>query len=374
MSLKVLTVDDSKTIRLIVTKAFKPYDCMVLEADNGMAGLAVATREKPDLILLDYTMPVMDGFEVLARLRSDAELKTIPVIMLTAEASRETVMKIAKLGVRDYLIKPFKGELLVERVGRVLTLQTKADAAQKARRYDDPISILVVDDKPAISGQIKSALGDTPWKVTAADQPGQALDICMEQGVDVVLASLTLPNDGAYMLFQNLRGYANTASIPVLGLCVKTAVADQARAQQAGFAGIITKPIDPGELKSKVSRILKLETSYKYFHQEESWLKLTLPNDIHPGVVHEVSKRLDDQLAATVDAGGNKLIVDLGQAEAATLQMIELVLAAIQACSKLAIRHAIVTSEAMVAQCRSFDEAQSWKFAHSFDEALALLQ
>ncbi len=95
MSIKILTVDDSKTIRLIVAKAFKPFDCMVLEADNGVVGLAVASREKPDVILLDYTMPVMDGFEVLARLRSDPDLKATPVIMLTAEAGRETVIKIA---------------------------------------------------------------------------------------------------------------------------------------------------------------------------------------------------------------------------------------------------------------------------------------
>ena len=63
MSIKILTVDDSKTIRLIVAKSFKPFDCTVLEADNGVVGLAVASREKPDIILLDYTMPVMDGFE-----------------------------------------------------------------------------------------------------------------------------------------------------------------------------------------------------------------------------------------------------------------------------------------------------------------------
>ncbi|HWC61194.1 MAG TPA: response regulator, partial [Verrucomicrobiae bacterium] len=61
MSIKILTVDDSKTIRQIVAKAFRLYDCNVLEAANGVLGLAVASREKPDVILLDYTMPVMDG-------------------------------------------------------------------------------------------------------------------------------------------------------------------------------------------------------------------------------------------------------------------------------------------------------------------------
>ncbi len=373
MSVKILTVDDSKTVRLIVAKAFKPFDCMVLEADNGVTGLAVASREKPDVILLDYTMPIMDGFEVLAGLRSDPDLKATPVIMLTAEAGRETVIKIAKLGVRDYLIKPFKGELLIERVSRVVDLKAKTAAVKRRKRYDDPISILVVDDKPAIAAQIRAGLADTPWKVNSADQAGQGLDSCMENGVDVVLASLSLPNDGAYMLFQNLRGYANTASIPVLGMSVRTAAAEQARAQQAGFAGIVTKPIDLVELKDRVCRTLSLETSYKYFQQRDGALALMLPKDFHAGVANEVSTYLDRQLAETVDAGGNKLIIELNSVEVASLPVIELAISAVQAATKLSLRYAIVSSEEIKDQCRKFEETQSWMFAGSFEQALALL-
>lgn len=76
MKPKILTVDDSKTIRLIVTKALKPFDVDVFEASNGVEGVAVAMREKPDLILLDLTMPIMDGSECLAKLKSHADLKT----------------------------------------------------------------------------------------------------------------------------------------------------------------------------------------------------------------------------------------------------------------------------------------------------------
>ena len=65
MALTVLTVDDSKTIRMIVKKAFRPYDCKVLDAENGVEGLAMANRERPDLIVLDITMPVMNGIEML---------------------------------------------------------------------------------------------------------------------------------------------------------------------------------------------------------------------------------------------------------------------------------------------------------------------
>ena len=374
MSIKILTIDDSRTIRLIVAKAFKPFDCMVLEAENGIIGLAVASREKPDIILLDYTMPVMDGFEVLARLRADPDLKTTPVIMLTAEAGRETVIKIAQLGVRDYLIKPFKGEVLVERVGRVLDLKTQKTVAKKNKRFDDPINILVVDDKPAIAAQVTAGLADTPWKVTSVDQYNQALENCMENEVDVVLAGLSLPNDGAFMLYQNLRSHANTASIPVLGMCVRTAAAEQARAQQTGFAGVINKPIDPAELKAKVCRTLALETSYKYFQERDGILALMLPKDFHPGVAQEVSAHLEGQLVDIVDAGGDKLIIDLNSVETASLPVVELVLNAIEAAGKLSLRCAVVGSEATKNQCRSFAETQAWLFAGTFEQALALLK
>ena len=78
MSAKILSVDDSRTIRLIVGKAFKPYECTVFEAGNGEEGLAAAAREKPDLIVLDVTMPIMDGVTMLTKLKEDETLKGFP--------------------------------------------------------------------------------------------------------------------------------------------------------------------------------------------------------------------------------------------------------------------------------------------------------
>lgn len=293
MSIKILTVDDSKTIRMIVAKELKPYDCTVLEAEDGAAALAIAKRDKPDLILLDYTMPVMDGFQTLARLRADAELKTTRVIMLTAEAGRDTVLKIASLGVRDYLIKPFKGEMLVERVLKVIPIKLKSEAPAQPERLDDPIRILVLDDKPAIVAQIRGALAGTPWRVTNADHADQAFESCLNPGTDIVLASLSLPNDGVYVLYQKLRGQAGTATIPVLGVSIRTAAAEQTRAQQAGFAGNIPKPIDGEELKTRICQALKLETVDRYFKQCEGALALILPKEFHQNLSYEVSTRLD---------------------------------------------------------------------------------
>ena len=126
--MKVLSVDDSKTIRMIIGRSLKSYDCTLCEASNGEEGLAVAASEKPDLIILDITMPVMDGVTMLTKLRENAELQAIPVVMLTAESSRENIAQIARLGVRDYLVKPFKDDQLIEKIGRIIPLGMKAAA------------------------------------------------------------------------------------------------------------------------------------------------------------------------------------------------------------------------------------------------------
>jgi DNA-binding response OmpR family regulator len=151
MTLKVLAVDDSKTIRKIVSKAFSAYDCEVMEAENGIEGLSIASRDKPDLIVLDITMPVMNGVEMLGKLKGQPDLKDIPVIMLTAESGKENVMQIVKMGVRDYMVKPFKGEQLIERVMKIFTLKPKivADtpAASQYFSTDGDIEIIALPDK-----------------------------------------------------------------------------------------------------------------------------------------------------------------------------------------------------------------------------------
>ena len=165
MRKKILTVDDSKTVRIIVRKAFRSFDCDIFEAGNGVEGLAVAAKELPDLILLDITMPVMDGVETLTKLKSDPQLKAIPVMMLTAEGGKDHVLKIAKIGVRDYIVKPFKEDLLIEKANRIIELKPLADGPGRVRSILDSAEILIVDDKPAIVVQIQEGLKHTPWKI-----------------------------------------------------------------------------------------------------------------------------------------------------------------------------------------------------------------
>ncbi|HVY70050.1 MAG TPA: response regulator, partial [Verrucomicrobiae bacterium] len=336
-------------------------------------GLAVATREKPDIIILDLTMPVMDGFEMLTKLKGEPDLKGVPVIMLTAEAGRENVLKIAKLGVRDYLIKPFKEDLIVERVSRVIDLKPRGDESSRAKRFDDPLNLAVVDDKPAILDQVKGGLSDTPWNVQGYTQPAQVADACQRSPADAVLVSLSLPDNGAFTLFQSLRGNPKTKSVPVFALSVKTAAEEQSRAQQLGFAGIVTKPIDFEDLKVKITRALSLDTSYKYFEHRNGALVLILPANFSNFVANDVSLHLRKKVTEAVDAGLDKMVIDLGQMRSVDVNLIKLGLGAIQLCNELAIRHCFAGSPAVIAECKNYEEAKDWRFFGTVDEATASL-
>ncbi len=127
---KILSVDDSRTMRLMVKRAFRNFQCELFEAADGAEGLAAALANKPDLIVLDCNMPVMDGVTMLRNMRENAELKRTPVIMLSAEDSNEVISTVARLGVRDYIIKPFEDENLLSKVTRIINLERKPETDQ----------------------------------------------------------------------------------------------------------------------------------------------------------------------------------------------------------------------------------------------------
>ncbi|MBW1820959.1 MAG: response regulator [Deltaproteobacteria bacterium] len=200
MTLKILAVDDSKTIRMIVKKAFRQYDCEMFEGENGIEGLAVASKENPDLIILDITMPVMTGTEMLEKLKSEPSLKDIPVIMLTAESGKDNVMNIVKMGVNDYMVKPFKGEQLIERVEKIVKLEAKKeekiveDTAKKYFSEDDGIQTLALPTKVTrpISVEVDSHLKKKLEEMNSSGLRKIILDLRKVSETNVSLIKLIL--------------------------------------------------------------------------------------------------------------------------------------------------------------------------------------
>jgi DNA-binding response OmpR family regulator len=118
----VLVIDDESSIRLLCRVNLRAAGMEVLEAENGDAGLEVARREQPDLVLLDVMMPGRDGWSVARELRTDPRTREIPVVFLTARADPDDRHRGEKLGGAAYVVKPFDpvgiGELIDEILNR----------------------------------------------------------------------------------------------------------------------------------------------------------------------------------------------------------------------------------------------------------------
>lgn len=368
---KILTVDDSKTVRIIVRKTFKSYDCEILEAGNGVEGLALAAKSMPDLILLDVTMPVMDGVEMLTKLKADPQLKGIPVMMLTAEGGRDHVLKIAKIGVRDYIVKPFEEDVLIEKAGRIIDLKPLADGPAKARSLTDPATLLVVEDKPAIIQQIQEGLKHTPWKVVGAATQGEAIDFCSKTPPDVAIVSLSLPEESAFALFRLLRTNVKTKYTPVFGLVVKTETGTLQQAQTVGFTTVITKPIEMSDLESRIAKAMNLDTSTRYFTIEDGCFMLKMPENCTPAVLAEIATYLKPKLTEAVDAGHNKAIINVQALKSLHMGVIKQLVQAMQMCKDTSVNFVLVGNNVLMTECKGFEETRNWSFHETVEEAKA---
>jgi two-component system, OmpR family, alkaline phosphatase synthesis response regulator PhoP len=117
---KILVVDDEPNIVQTLQDRLEMNDYSVVTAANGRDGLEKALSEKPDIILLDVIMPVMNGHEMLEQLRKSDEGKNIAVIMLTARSQNHDIARASACGIEDYIVKPFDLSELLEKIAGIL--------------------------------------------------------------------------------------------------------------------------------------------------------------------------------------------------------------------------------------------------------------
>lgn len=120
--LKILAVDDSPTMRRIIVNTLKRAGFNeVAEASDGKDALAKLKTEKFDFVITDWNMPEMDGLTFVTSIRSDPDLKALPVLMVTTRSVKEDIMQAIKAGVNNYIVKPFTPETIAEKINQVLT-------------------------------------------------------------------------------------------------------------------------------------------------------------------------------------------------------------------------------------------------------------
>jgi two-component system chemotaxis response regulator CheY len=120
-NIRFLVVDDFSTMRRIVRNLLKEIGhTNVEEAEDGQVALGKLQAGSFDFVVSDLNMPNMNGFELLRNIRADAKLKSLPVLLVTAEAKKEDIVTAAQIGASGYIVKPFTKATLEEKLGKIL--------------------------------------------------------------------------------------------------------------------------------------------------------------------------------------------------------------------------------------------------------------
>ncbi|HEY4340373.1 MAG TPA: chemotaxis response regulator CheY [Steroidobacteraceae bacterium] len=127
-AIKYLVVDDFSTMRRIVKNLLQELGYQnIQEADDGKTAWPMLQAGNFDFVITDWNMPLMPGLDLLKAIRADARLKSLPVLMVTAEAKREQIVEAVQAGVSGYVVKPFTAEILKQKLDKIL--QSRAAAA-----------------------------------------------------------------------------------------------------------------------------------------------------------------------------------------------------------------------------------------------------
>jgi two-component system chemotaxis response regulator CheY len=120
-NMKILIVDDFSTMRRIIKNMLRDLGFTnTYEADDGTTALPMLQNGSFDFLITDWNMPAMSGIDLLSYVRADDYIKYLPVLMVTAEAKREQIIKAARAGVNGYVIKPFTAQVLKGKIEKIL--------------------------------------------------------------------------------------------------------------------------------------------------------------------------------------------------------------------------------------------------------------
>jgi two-component system chemotaxis response regulator CheB len=241
---RALVVDDSKPSRSIVARALAElkFDCA--EAGNGAEALAtLAATGRPDLITVNWHMPVMDGLELVRQLRREPAYRGLPILMISTEHEQERISLARQAGIDDYLAKPFTAAALTR---KLVDLGVVAEPETPAAR--EPIGVLICDDSATIRGILSATLGaDADLKIVGTAVNGEAcLATIPSARPDLVLLDVEMPvMDGITTLREIRRRFGKLPVVMFSSLTERGAKAT-VDALLAGANDYVAKPAGLG--------------------------------------------------------------------------------------------------------------------------------
>ena len=233
---KILVIDDMPNVVTMVKARLEASGYEVITALDGQQGLAYAYAEKPDLIILDIVMPAGGGYSVYTRLKMSPETRSVPVIFLTAKDRPEDVARAYKLGVQYFVKKPYKPEMLLGTVKKVLGLSEHPQQPGGLQKR-----ILVIGKEPELAEFVK--LVEMGYEVTIVSSIKEGSDEAKREKPDVIFLDGTLVKANNYDGFYQLKLEFASSKTPMI-ISVTKGELEEFQKEIDGFSSYCLKPFN----------------------------------------------------------------------------------------------------------------------------------
>jgi CheY-like chemotaxis protein len=264
---RILIIEDEANNLDVARRIVRGAGHEALTATDGLAGLEIARRERPDAVLVDLLLPKLDGWSVTRAIREEPWAKTIPIIAVSALAMQADRERAREAGCDDFVTKPYAPAEL-----RVLLGKYFADnsAPKAATRASDPSAsgispaerlgrVLVVDDEPSNVELIVRRLGGNGYETLTASNGHDAIAIATKEQPDLILMDIMMPGLDGWQATRLLKGDPKTANIPVVFVTARDRPEDVAQGFEAGGIMYVNKPVEPVELFARVRNAIYMK-------------------------------------------------------------------------------------------------------------------
>ncbi|MCL2805826.1 MAG: response regulator [Treponema sp.] len=262
---KIIYVDDvNYSLMTVKTRLKEKYE--IFPAESVLKMYEFLEFFKPELILLDVNMPDIDGYEAIKSLKADPRYSDIPVIFLTGNSDRESVVKGLSLGAVDYVVKPFSATKLIESIESHLNPKKNKDSAQDDGNGNKP-SVLVVDDVSSMLRAMQYALQDK-YKVFILSKSEDVMDFLRNKRPDLILLDYIMPVLSGFDLIPMIRAMADYKDTPIVIITTEGTLDNVNEAMTLGASDFIIKPFKPKELNDKIAKHIRIAKELRLIKED----------------------------------------------------------------------------------------------------------
>ncbi|MFT3835430.1 MAG: response regulator [Myxococcaceae bacterium] len=239
----VLVIEDTPEIAWIMKAMLLTRGYKVSIAGSADEGLALARKQKPDVITVDVKLPDVDGLKLAEIFRHDPETRNAQVMIVSGFDEKEAAMRV---GARGFLLKPIQSDALLASVDGLLS----SSSHRKGK-------VLVVDDDAQIRAICGEVLHNLGFDAVEAGSVAQAKAAMRTARFDLLLLDVSLPDGDGFTLFEELKAERASAPLSVIFISARTETSAKVRALKLGGDDYLTKPFDALELGARVETVLR---------------------------------------------------------------------------------------------------------------------